>query len=82
MYGAYSLIETPDGSLLFTGAYLEPGQTIGEDEALHTLTKITADGVPLWTKRYESKDIRALSNIVPFQDGYLIQGSMWDSFYK
>jgi len=49
MYGARSLVETPDGSLLFTGAYLEQGRILGGDEALHTLTKLTAEGELLGT---------------------------------
>lgn len=73
--GANSAVETPDGALLFTGAYLESGQTLGEDEDLATLTKLTMDGEPLWTKRYEDLDVGSLMNIVPFAEGYAMIGT-------
>ncbi|MCL1854774.1 MAG: hypothetical protein FWF86_03490 [Clostridia bacterium] len=79
--GAWAITETQDGSLLFTGAYLEPGQLLDEDETLHTLTKVTGEGVPVWTKRYENIDTQMLYRIVPFQDGYLLLGSKWDKYY-
>jgi len=81
--GAYALAETTDGALLFTGAFLEPDWTLDEDERLVTLTKVTADGAHLWTKRYEDMDLLVLYNIVPFQDGYVMRGirqSSWNSF--
>lgn len=74
MIGATSLVETPDGSMLFTGAYLAPGETLDEGEGLAALTKITPDGVPVWTKRYESMDIESMFDIIPFEDGYVMVG--------
>jgi len=82
-HGAYGLAETPEGELLFTGAFLEPGRTLDGGEPFVTLTKITADGAHVWTKRYEDMDLLLLYNIVPFKNGYVMRGirqSSWNSF--
>lgn len=73
-FGASWLLETQDGAMLITGAYLEEGSTYPKDGWVTTLTKITSDGVPVWTKHYEHMGFTALFEIMPFEKGYVIMG--------
>lgn len=79
--GASDALELPDGDILFAGRYLAEGETVGEDEQLATLTKITPAGEVVWTRRYDDLGIYWMRDIVPLGDGYAMVGRTQSDAY-